>query len=76
MHVKRTNLVLNEELLKTATRMMGVKTYSEAVNRALAEMVRKLKVNQLHEFVGSGIWSGELGEMRADDTSKSKKSRK
>ena len=73
--MKRTNLVLNEELLKTATSMMGVKTYSEAVNRALAEMVRKLKVNQLQEFVGSGVWSGDLSEMRPD-SSKLKKLKK
>ncbi|MGH9618518.1 MAG: type II toxin-antitoxin system VapB family antitoxin [Bryobacteraceae bacterium] len=35
-HMKRTNLVLDEKLLAEATRTLGVKTYSAAVNLALA----------------------------------------
>ncbi len=33
--MKRTNLVLDEELLKEATREMGLKTYSATVNAIL-----------------------------------------
>lgn len=39
--MKRTNVVLDEELLEQARRVTGERTYSATVNRALAEMVRK-----------------------------------
>jgi Arc/MetJ family transcription regulator len=37
--MKRSNLLLDEHLLKEAVRYLGVKTYSAAVNAALAEVV-------------------------------------
>lgn len=71
--MKRTNLVLDEELLKTATHMLGVKTYSAAVQIALKETIKLLKVRGMSEFIGSGIWQGNLSEMREDSASKKKK---
>ena len=64
--MKRTNLVLDEQLLKEAVQYLGVKTYSAAVNAALAEIVRIKKVEGLAEFVGSNLWEGDLSEMRED----------
>ena len=64
--MKRTNLVLDEQILQEATRIFGVKTYSAAVNYALAEMIRLKKVANLARFRGSGIWQGDLSEMRQD----------
>jgi hypothetical protein len=64
--MKRTNLVLNEELLKLATRVLGARTYSAAVNTALEEVIRVRKLQSLPQFFGSGIWEGDLGEMRED----------
>ncbi len=66
--MKRTNLVLDEQLLKTATQLMGAKTYSEAVNRALDESIRMAKIRGLLDFQGSGAWEGDLSEMRQDST--------
>ena len=64
--MKRTNLVLNEELLHEATRILGVKTYSAAVNRALEEAIQLQKIRSLSRFCGKNLWQGELGEMRED----------
>jgi hypothetical protein len=64
--MRRTNLVLNEHLLKEATRVLGAKTYSAAVNTALAEVVRWKKIQTLPSFFGSGIWEGDLAKMRED----------
>jgi Arc/MetJ family transcription regulator len=64
--MKRTNLVLDEELLDTATRLLGAKTYSAAVNRALEEVIRLARIRDLASFVGTGVWEGSLPEMRAD----------
>ena len=64
--MKRTNLVLNADLLEQAVRVLGVKTYSAAVNLALEEMLRVKKLQSLPQFFGRGLWEGDLTEMRAD----------
>lgn len=66
VRMKRTNLVLDTHLLEEATRVLGVKTYSAAVNTALAEVLRIRKIQSLPRFWGAGIWHGDLGEMRED----------
>jgi len=58
--------VLDENLLDEATRVLGVKTYSTAVNLALAETLRVKKVLEIPKFFGSGLWQGDLSEMRED----------
>jgi Arc/MetJ family transcription regulator len=69
--MKRTNLVLDEELLKKVTHVLGVKTYSAAVNLSLAETLRVKKVQELPNFFGKGLWEGDLSEMREDRPSAS-----
>lgn len=64
--MKRTNLVLDEDLLEEATRLSGEKTYSRTVSRALAEFVLRYKARQILTLAGSGAWSGDIGEMRRD----------
>ena len=64
--MRRTNLVLDEHLLDQATRILGAKTYSAAVNTALEEVIRLKKTQQLPGFFGTGIWEGDLAEMRED----------
>lgn len=64
--MKRTNLVLDERLLEEATRALGAKTYSAAVNRALEEVLRVRKIQSLASFFGSRLWEGNLAEMRED----------
>ena len=64
--MKRTNLVLDVDLLEQAVRVLGFKTYSATVNQALAEVVRIRKIQSLPGFFGSGLWQGNLAEMRED----------
>ena len=64
--MRRTNLVLDEHLLEDATRDLGVKTYSAAVNLALEEILRIRKVQALPQFFGQGLWHGNLSQMRED----------
>jgi Arc/MetJ family transcription regulator len=64
--MKRTNLVLDEALLKEATRLTGEKTYSRTVGRALEDMVRRFKARQILALSGSGQWEGGLAVMRED----------
>jgi hypothetical protein len=64
--MKRTNLVLHEDVLEEATRLSGEKTYSRTVDRALAEFVARHKARQILSLAGTGLWTGDLGEMRRD----------
>ena len=64
--MKRTNLVLNEDLLEEATRLSGERTYSRTVERALEEFVRRVKARRILDFAGSGLWDGDLAVVRED----------
>ncbi len=64
--MKRTNLVLDEELLEEATRVSGERTYSRAVERALRDFVRRARARRILELAGSGLWRGDLSVVRED----------
>jgi Arc/MetJ family transcription regulator len=66
--MKRTNLVLDAQLLEEALRLSGERTYSRAVHRALEDFVRRAKAAQILDLAGSGAWQGDLAEMRDDAT--------
>jgi Arc/MetJ family transcription regulator len=74
--MKRTNLVLDEKLLNAAVKEFGVRTYSAAVNLAIAEALRVRKVQGLKAFFGSNLWQGDLGEMREDHVRQSRRGRR
>lgn len=73
IHMKRTNLVLDEDLLQEATRLSGDKTYSATVQRALKELVQRAKAQQILGLRGSGLWEGDLAEMRRDRAGRPRK---
>lgn len=64
--MKRTNLVLDGQLLEEVTRMTGERTYSRAVTRAIEDYIRRYKAGRILELAGSGLWEGDLSEMRGD----------
>lgn len=69
LHMKRTNLVLDELVLEEAVRLSGERTYSAVVNRALVDLVRRIKARRILELTGSGLWEGDLASMRSDGAS-------
>ncbi len=73
--MKRTNLVLNEQLLEEAVRLSGERTYSATVERALSDFVQRVKARRIVELVGSGLWYGDLSDMR-DDHPRNRRSKK
>ncbi len=58
--------MLDEQLLEQATHVLGVKTYSAAVNLALQETIQLKKIQALPRFFGQNLWKGDLAEMRED----------
>jgi Arc/MetJ family transcription regulator len=71
--MKRTNVVLDTDLLEEATRLSGQKTWSATIRRALEELVRRAKAGRILDLRGSGLWEGELSEMRRDRMARRRK---
>ena len=73
VHMKRTNLVLDEALLEEATRLSAQRTYSKTVDLALSEFVRRARAGTILALAGSGLWDGDLSDVRRDVPKKSKR---
>jgi len=74
--MKRTSLMLDEAMLAEATRLAGEKTYSATVNAALGDFIRRMRARQILSLRGSGVWQGDLAEMRDDNTNRAKPGRR
>jgi Arc/MetJ family transcription regulator len=60
----RTNIVLDDNLVRKARKLTGLKTKREIVGKALELLVRsETRKGMLHYF-GTGIWQGDLKRMR------------
>jgi Arc/MetJ family transcription regulator len=58
----RTNIYLEEELIRECRKLSDLKTKKEIVNSALKEYVRLLKRRKMLEFEGKIEWEGNLDE--------------
>jgi hypothetical protein len=67
--MKRMNLVLDERLLEEVTKVSGERTYSRAVTRAIEDYLRRHQAGRILELAGSGLWEGNLSEIREDSPS-------
>ena len=64
--MKRTNLVLNADLLEETLRVSRERTYSRAVERAMEDFVRRARARRILDLAGSGAWEGDLSVVRED----------
>jgi Arc/MetJ family transcription regulator len=64
--MKRTNLVVDEQLLEETVRVSGERTYSAAVERAMREFVQRARARTILSLTGSGLWQGDLSAARED----------
>ena len=64
--MKRTKLVLDEDVLEEALRLSGEKTYSATVQRAVVELVRHIKASRILDLAGSGLWADDLTDRQRD----------
>jgi Arc/MetJ family transcription regulator len=62
----RTNIVIDEKLMKETLRLTGLKTKREAVELGLRTIVRLRKQEQIRRFLGKLPWRGDLDAMRTD----------
>ena len=61
----RTNIVIDDQLMKEAMELSGLKTKREVVEHALRRLVRLKKQEKILELRGIG-WDGDLDKMRRD----------
>ncbi len=62
----RTNIVIDDKLMKEALRATGAKTKREVVERGLKTLVDLRKQEQARQLRGKIKWEGDLDQMRAD----------
>ena len=62
----RTNIVIDEKLMKETLRLTGLKTKREAVELGLRTIVRLRKQQEIRRFRGNLAWQGDLDAMRTD----------
>lgn len=62
----RTNIVIDDKLMKDAIRATGAKTKREVVERGLKTLVDLRKQERARQLRGKIKWEGDLDEMRAD----------
>ena len=62
----RTNIVIDDKLIKEAQRLSGAKTKREAVEKGLVTLVRLGRQRAIRRFRGKLDWQGDLDAMRTD----------
>ena len=61
----RTNIVIDDRLMRDALRATGLKTKREAVEQGLKALVRLNKQGEIRQLRGKLDWNGDLDAMRA-----------
>ncbi len=60
----RTNIEIDDTLIRKARKLTRLKTKREIVDKALDLLVRSETRKELLRYYGSGIWKGELKTIR------------
>ncbi len=62
----RTNIVIDDKLMRDTLRATGLKTKREAVEEALRTLLRLKRQEGIRKLRGRLNWVGDLGVMRID----------
>jgi Arc/MetJ family transcription regulator len=62
----RTNIEINDKLMKDTLKATGLKTKREVVELALKELLRLRRQADFRKLKGKVDWQGDLEEMRLD----------
>ena len=60
----RTNIEIDDKLIKEAMKISKLKSKKELVNHALEELIRLHKREKMLSLFGKVKWEGNLDEMR------------
>ena len=62
----RTNIVIDDQLMKETLRATGLKTKREVVELGLRTVLRMRQQETIRRFRGKLDWQGDLDAMRTD----------
>jgi Arc/MetJ family transcription regulator len=66
----RTNIVIDDRLMRDTLKATGLKTKREAVELGLRTLLRLHAQEKIRELRGKIDWQGDLDAMRTDDDSR------
>lgn len=66
VHIMRTNIVIDEKLMRETLKATGLKTKREAVELGLQTLLRLRKQTTIRNVRGKLHWRGNLDAMRTD----------
>lgn len=61
----RTNIELDDKLVKQAMELSKLKTKKDAIHEALRSYVAHMKRREMLDLKGNVTWEGDLKEMRS-----------
>jgi len=62
----RTNVVLDDDLIKSALSLSGLKTKKKAIEEGLKLLIRVNRQKRIRDFRGKLKWTDNLNKMRTD----------
>lgn len=62
----RTNVVLDDDLVKSALSLSGIKTKKRVIEEGLKLLIRVNRQKKIKDFRGKLKWTGSLNKMRTD----------
>ena len=60
----RTNVVIDDKIMKKAKNYTGLKTKKEVINFALQELIKRKERKEILKLAGKLHWEGDLNKMR------------
>ena len=60
----RTNIVLDDKLIKRAKKLTGIKTKREVVQEALRTLILLREQSEIRNLRGKLLWEGNLDDQR------------
>ena len=62
----RTNVVIDDQLMKSALKVSGLRTKKDAIEAGLRLLVKFTRQAQIKDYRGKLKWTGNLDKMRMD----------
>ena len=62
----RTNIVIDDQLMREALKATGLRTKKEAVELGLRTLLRLQQQGDIRRLRGTMTWEGDLEKMRTD----------
>jgi len=66
IHIMRTNIVIDDELMEEAMKVTGIRTKKEVVELGLRTLVQLRRQAAVRGLKGKVAWQGNLEETRKD----------